>query len=99
MSVDMLIGTTDSQVSPLPVIRELSSFGRGELVLQVPEECWLFSNHRNKGKWGGFPLNPTLGSSKEPQSLLPAFGRVTCHVQCFTAITGTRERKHFLFLL
>lgn len=35
---DMLIGTTESHLSLLPVIRENGSFGGKELASQVPEE-------------------------------------------------------------
>ena len=48
----MLRGTTESHLSILRVI------GRGEVALQVPEEYWLFSNHRNPPV---FRLNPFVG--------------------------------------
>lgn len=43
---DMLVGATGTHISLLPEVREMSPFGRWEMVLQVPEEFWLLSNHQ-----------------------------------------------------
>lgn len=43
MCSGILIGTTDTHVSHLPVIREMTHFGRGELTSQVPEESRFLS--------------------------------------------------------
>ena len=41
MCFDMLIGTIASHMSLLPEVREMTPFGRPDLVLQVSEECWF----------------------------------------------------------
>lgn len=43
MGFDMLIGTTGSHLLLLPEVREMTAFGRGEQVSQVPVDCWLLS--------------------------------------------------------
>lgn len=44
MGFDVLTGTTDSLCLPLlPEAREMTSFGRWELVSQVPEECFYLT--------------------------------------------------------
>lgn len=43
MCSGILIGITDIHVSHLPVIREMTHFGRGELTSQVPEESRFLS--------------------------------------------------------
>lgn len=43
MCSGILIGTTDTHVSHLPVIREMTHFGRGELTSQVLEESRFLS--------------------------------------------------------
>jgi len=50
MSFDMVIGTTGSHLSLLP-LREMTLFGRGEPASPIPEECWFLSNFQNLGKW------------------------------------------------
>lgn len=39
MLLGMLIATTDSHLSLLPVIRERAPFVKGEPTSQVPKEC------------------------------------------------------------
>lgn len=34
-------------MSSLPEVRELTPFGRWELLSQAPKECWPLSNHKN----------------------------------------------------
>lgn len=41
MCFSMVVGTTDSRLSLLPVIREMASFGRKALASQVHKEGWL----------------------------------------------------------
>ena len=43
MCFGILIGTTDTHVSHLPVKREMTHFGRGKLTSRVLEECWFLS--------------------------------------------------------
>jgi hypothetical protein len=44
MCFDMLVDTTGSHMFLLPEIKKMTPFGRQELVLQVPKECWLLAN-------------------------------------------------------
>lgn len=43
---DMLTDATGTHIALLPEVREMSLFGRWEMVLQVPEDFWLLSNHQ-----------------------------------------------------
>lgn len=47
-ALGMLIGTTESHLSLLPVIRELAPLREGNQPnSQIPEESWLLSNFQN----------------------------------------------------
>ena len=46
MSFGKLVSTTGSHRFLLPEVRKMTLFGRWEPVAQVPEECWLFSEHK-----------------------------------------------------
>lgn len=54
VSFDMIIDTTHSHLSFLPVTREMTSFGRGEPASQVPETCWLSSTHQESSHSTGW---------------------------------------------
>jgi hypothetical protein len=50
MHFSMLIGTIDSHLSFLPVIRDVAPFGIGEQTSQDLEKCWLLFNCQNLRK-------------------------------------------------
>lgn len=53
MCFGMLIGTTDSHLPLLPMIKEMTFWQKG-ITSPVPAECWLLSNFWNLGKWQFF---------------------------------------------
>jgi hypothetical protein len=76
MSFDVLIDTTRSHMSLLPVVREMTPFGRWEPISQIPKEHWLLSNQKSSYNPGcsqlwisGQPLEIwRIGISLEPDS-------------------------------
>lgn len=44
MGFGTCVGGTDTYVSLLPEVREMTHFGRGGPFSQFPEDCWLLSN-------------------------------------------------------
>lgn len=60
MQFGMLTATRDSHLSFLTVIREVASFGRGELASVVSEECWLLPKCQKSSRVQAEPFSGCL---------------------------------------
>lgn len=70
MCFGLLLGTSDGRLSHSASDKGGGSFGRGALVAQVSEKCWLCLTTRI---WGG---GVSFGSNKCSSLLLGALGSV-----------------------
>lgn len=67
----LTVPTTGSHLSLLPVIREMTSFNKGELTLQAPEECLAFQTTRVWGNGASFGPDKYFPCKHENLSSIP----------------------------